>query len=310
MNKIKFISILILLIFINSKSYSKENLFIIYTVNDELITSIDVKKESIYLVALNNQLKNLNKKKILEIAEESILRETIKKIELNKFFDLKKKNPLVENYIKEFYLRLNLKNEGEFQKYLNDYGLSIDFIRQKIQIEITWNKLIYEVFKNQIQINDEKIRKEIVSSKNDINEKLYLLSEIEFEIKNKDSFNEQKNNINKSIKEIGFKNSANTYSISDSSKFGGEIGWISEKKLSKKIFNKLINLNIGEYTNPISTGTSFIILKINEIKYEKKIVNIKQEVDKKIEFETERQLKQYSKIYYNKVKINTNINEL
>ena len=310
MNKIKIIFILILLIIINSKSYSKENLFIVYTVNDELITSIDLKKESNYLVALNNQLKNLNKKKILEIAEESILRETIKKIELNKFFDLKKKNPLVENYIKEFYLRLNLKNEEEFQKYLNDYGLSIDFIKQKIQIEITWNKLIYEIFKNQIQIDDEKIHKEIVSSKNDINEKLYLLSEIEFEIKNKDSFNEQKNNINKSIKEIGFKNSANIYSISDSSKFGGEIGWIAEKKLSKKIFNVIINLNVGEYTNPISTGTSFIILKINEIKYEKKIVNIKQEVDKKIEFETERQLKQYSKIYYNKVKINTNINEL
>ena len=310
MNKIKIISILIILIIINTKSYSKENLFIVYTVNDELITSIDLKKESNYLVALNNQLKNLSKKKILEIAEESILRETIKKIELNKFFDLEKKNPLVENYIKEFYLRLNLKNEEEFQKYLNDYELSIDFIKKKIQIEITWNKLIYEIFKNQIQINDEKIRKEIVSSKNDTNEKLYLLSEIVFEIKNKDAFNEQKNNINKSIKEIGFENSANIYSISDSSKFGGEIGWIAEKKLSKKIFSKLINLNIGEYTNPISTGTSFIILKINEIKYEKKIVNIKQEVDKKIEFETERQLKQYSKIYYNKVKINTNINEL
>ena len=182
--------------------------------------------------------------------------------------------------------------------------------RQKIQIEITWNKLIYEIFKNQIQIDDEKIHKEIVSSKNDINEKLYLLSEIEFEIKNKDSFNEQKNNINKSIKEIGFKNSANIYSISDSSKFGGEIGWIAEKKLSKKIFNVIINLNVGEYTNPISTGTSFIILKINEVKYEKKIVNIKQEVDKKIEFETERQLKQYSKIYYNKVKKNLDFNEL
>jgi peptidyl-prolyl cis-trans isomerase SurA len=310
MNKIKIISILIILIIINTKSYSKENLFIVYTVNDELITSIDLKKESNYLVALNNQLKNLSKKKILEIAEESILRETIKKIELNKFFDLKKKNPLVENYIKEFYLRLNLKNEEEFQKYLNDYELSIDFIKKKIQIEITWNKLIYEIFKNQIQINDEKIRKEIVSSKNDTNEKLYLLSEIVFEIKNKDAFNEQKNNINKSIKEIGFENSANIYSISDSSKFGGEIGWIAEKKLSKKIFSKLINLNIGEYTNPISTGTSFIILKINEIKYEKKIVNIKQEVDKKIEFETDRQLKQFSKIYYNKIKINTNINEL
>ena len=102
MNKIKIISILILLIIINSKSYSKENLFIVYTVNDELITSVDLKKESNYLVALNNQLKNLNKKKILEIAEESILRETIKKIELNKFFDLKKKTPWLKTILKNF----------------------------------------------------------------------------------------------------------------------------------------------------------------------------------------------------------------
>ena len=166
------------------------------------------------------------------------------------------------------------------------------------------------MFKNQIQINDEKIRKEIISNQNDTNEKLYLLSEIVFEIKNKNNLKEQREAVDNSIKEIGFKNSANIYSISDSSKFGGEIGWIGEQKLSKKIFDKLSNLEIGEHTKPISTGTSFIILKINDIKYEKKIMNIEQEVVKKKEFETNRQLKQYSKIYYNKVKINTNIDEL
>ena len=310
MNKLKIISILFLLVIIATKSYSKENIFIVYNINEKLITNIDLKKESNYLIALNNQLKKLDKKKILEIAEDSIVREAVKEIELNKFFDLNKKNPLVEGFIKDFYLRLKLKNEEEFKEYLHDYDLSIDFVTQKIQIEITWNKLIYEMFKNQIQINDEKIRKEILSNQNDTNEKLYLLSEIVFEIKNKNNLKEQREAVDNSIKEIGFKNSANIYSISDSSKFGGEIGWIGEQKLSKKIFDKLSNLEIGEHTKPISTGTSFIILKINDIKYEKKIMNIEQEVVKKKEFETNRQLKQYSKIYYNKVKINTNIDEL
>ena len=136
------------------------------------------------------------------------------------------------------------------------------------------------------------------------------MSEIVFEIKNQDDLNQKTNNIEKSIKEIGFKNSANIYSISDSSKFGGEIGWIEEKQLSKKIFVKIDNLKIGEYSNPINAGGSFLILKINDIKYEKKITNIKQEIEKKIQFETNRQLEQFSKIYYNKVKINTHINEL
>ena len=310
MNKKKVISALILLIIICTKSYSKENVFIIYDVNNKLITNIDVKKESTYLIALNDQLKNLNKKRILEIAEESILRETIKKIELDKYFDLKKNPLIVDDYVRNFYLRLKLKNEIEFQEYLQSYGLSIDLIEYKIQIEIAWNKLIYDKFNKLVKINNKKIRKEIELNKDESKEKKYLLSEIVFEIKNQDDLNQKTINIEKSIKEIGFKNSANIYSISNSSKFGGEIGWIEEKQLSKKIFIKINNLKIGEYSNPINAGGSFLILKINDIKFEKKITNIKQEIEKKIQFETNRQLEQFSKIYYNKVKINTHINEL
>ena len=120
----------------------------------------------------------------------------------------------------------------------------------------------------------------------------------------------KKNKIEESIKEIGFKNSANIYSVSNSSKFGGDIGWITEKELSNKILNKIVNLKIGQHTKPIPTGSSFLILKINDLKNEKKIRNIDQEVNKRIKFETDRQLEQFSKIHYNKVKINTDINEL
>ena len=83
MNKIKIILILTLLIIINTSTYAKGKVFIIYNIDNELVTSIDLKKESSYLIALNNQLKNLSEEKILNIAKESILRETIKKIELN-----------------------------------------------------------------------------------------------------------------------------------------------------------------------------------------------------------------------------------
>ena len=310
MNKIKSLFLVISLLIICSISYSKENAFIIYNIDEKIITNIDLKKEVNYLTALNNQLKNLDKKQILGIAEESIVREAVKEIELNKFFDLKQMNPYVDIYIKELYSRLNLKNEDQFQKYLKNYGLSLDFVKEKVQIEIMWNQLVYDKFRYQIKIDKKKILKEIKSSKNKRNEKIYLLSEIVFEIENKDEFNEKKEKIEKSINEIGFKNSANIYSISDSSKFGGEIGWIAEKELSKKIFNEINNLEINQYTKPILTGSSFLILKIDDLKYEEKKIDSKEQLNKKIKFETDRQLQQFSKIHYNKVKINTNINEL
>jgi len=309
MYKIKIILILLLLI-INKVSYAKEKVFIIYNINNDLITNVDLKKEAQYLIALNNQLKNLSTNKMLNIAKDSILRETVKKIEIEKYFDLETNNPIVDNYIKNFYTKLNFNNEMEFQEYLQGNGLTMNFVKKKIQIEVEWNKLIYSKFKNQINIDEEKIRKAILLDKNEEKEKLYLLSEIVFEIDNQNNLNEKKDNINKSIKEIGFKNSANIYSISDSSKFGGQIGWVSEKDLSKKIFTKINNLKVGEQTLPINMGASFLILKIDDIKFEKKLIDVKQVLSNKIEIETERQLQRFSKIYFNQVKINTNINEL
>jgi len=309
MYKIKIILILLLLI-INKVSYAKEKVFIIYNINNDLITNVDLKKEAQYLIALNNQLKNLSTNKMLNIAKDSILRETVKKIEIEKYFDLETNNPIVDNYIKNFYTKLNFNNEMEFQEYLQGNGLTMNFVKKKIQIEVEWNKLIYSKFKNQINIDEEKIRKAILLDKNEEKEKLYLLSEIVFEIDNQNNLNEKKDNINKSIKEIGFKNSANIYSISDSSKFGGQIGWVSEKDLSKQIFIKINNLKVGEQTLPINMGASFLILKIDDVKFEKKLIDVKQVLSNKIEIETERQLQRFSKIYFNQVKINTNINEL
>ncbi|MDC3383053.1 peptidylprolyl isomerase [Candidatus Pelagibacter ubique] len=310
MPKVKFILFLFLLLIISFKSSTAENFYIVYKINNEIITNSDIEKEYRYLVSLNNQLKNLEKQKIIELSKESALREKIKKIELIKYFDLKTINIDIDNYLENFYRNLNIKNKKEFEEYLQSNNISLNYVRKKIEIEILWNQLIYDRYIGQINIDTNQLKekvKKLISTKK---QKKYSLSEILFDIENNSNFEKKLENINQSISEIGFKNTANIYSISDSSKFGGKIGWIEEQKLSTKILEQLKALEVGQYTSPVQVGSSFLILKIEEIKYENAIINEDEELNKMIQFETSKQLDQFSKIFYEKIKINSFINEL
>jgi len=272
MPKVKFILFLFLLLIISFKSSTAENFYIVYKVNNEIITNSDIEKEYRYLVSLNNQLKNLEKQKIIELSKESALREKIKKIELIKYFDLKTINIDIDNYLENFYRNLNIKNKKEFEEYLQSNNISLNYVRKKIEIEILWNQLIYDRYIGQINIDTNQLKekvKKLISTKK---QKKYSLSEILFNIENNSNFEKKLENINQSISEIGFKNTANIYSISDSSKFGGKIGWIEEQKLSTKILEQLKALEVGQYTSPVQVGSSFLILKIEEIKYENAII--------------------------------------
>ena len=310
MTKIKFILSLIILLTLCIKSYSDENIYIVYKVNNQIITNTDIEKEYRYLVLLNNQLKSLNKLKVLEISRESALREQIKKIELSKYFDLQTLNLNIDNYLENFYKNLDINTESEFEKYLESSNISLDYIKKKIQIEILWNQLIYDKYIAQINIDQNKLKEKLKELSNKANQKVYLLSEILFDKENNSSFEKKLEDINQSINEIGFNNTANIFSITDSSKFGGKIGWIEEQKLSKKIIEELQLLETGQYTSPIQTGSSFLILKIEEIKYEKTTINEEEELNKLIQFETSKQLDQFSKIFYKQIKINSLIDEL
>jgi len=310
MPKVKFFLFLFLLILMNFKSQSTENFYIVYKVNNKIITNSDIEKEYRYLISLNNQLKNLEKQKVIKLSKESALREKIKKIELVKYFDLKTINIDIDDYLEKFYRNLNIKNKKEFEEYLKSNNISLNYVQKKIEIEILWNQLIYDRYISQINIDRNELKekvKKLISTKK---QKKYSLSEILFEKENNLNFEKKLKNINQSISEIGFKNTANIYSISDSSKFGGKIGWIEEQKLSTKILEQLKTIEVGQYTSPIQAGSSFLILKIEEIKYENATINEDEELNKMIQFETSKQLDQFSKIFYGKIKINSFINEL
>jgi len=287
---------------------AEENIFIKLKVNDYIITNIDIKKESEYLKILNPNISELNNSQILDLAEESIIKEIIKKDEINKFFILEEKDFIDEKLLKDLLKKLEL-DQSEFQNLLaQNKSYTLNEIKEKLKIDILWNDLIYYLFNKQIKIDESLMANKIDEVKSE-DRKQYLLSEIVFKKKQDQSIDKYINKIRESIKEIGFNNTANIFSIADSSKFGGKIGWVDESNLSETIIQKLKIIDKNQYTDVIQIGNNYLILKIDEIKINKMAIDKKKALKNLIQFETNKQLNQYSKIYFNKVSVNYSINE-
>ena len=304
--KVIFLIILNFLFF--EKIKSQENISIVFKVDGKIITNRDIQNEISYLSALNQQFINLTKEKKYNIAKESILKETIKKNEILKYYVLNQKDPLLEKVIENFIITLKFKDKTEFESHLLKYNLNIKKIMKKIEVETVWNQLIYRKYKDLLKIDKEELTKKI--KKQTDTKKLFRLSEIVFKNNNNEKLDETINKIYSSINEIGFQNTANIYSTSDSSKFGGQLGWVNSQNLSSKILKEIEKIGLNENTIPINITNGFLILKLEDIKEEKIKVNLENELNKAIMFETDKQMNIFSKIYFDTVRINTNLNEL
>ena len=308
--KISFLFLLIWLTFINFSPLTASEIKIINKVNNEIITNIDVEIEYKYLLALNNELKKLQKSEVLKIANDSLIREKIKVNELEKYYDLEKlkKQKILENILKNFYQKLNLRNEKELREYLKSNDVKLSQVKEKIKLEILWNRHISKKFSNQINIDKDKLKKKINENKLNIRNIIeYDLSEIIFQANSSEEFKQKVNEINLNIDTIGFKSTATKFSISESAKFGGLIGKVKESQLSNEIREVLKNMKVGQISLPQKIRGSFMILLINNKNL------IKQEQDEElvlknlIKFEKRKQFEQFSQIYFNKIKINSKI---
>ena len=303
-----FLSILIFFIPVNT-SYASSNVYIVAKIDNEIITNQDIIKESEYLKILNSSLSQLENVKITEIAKNSLINEIIKKKEISKFIDLNKDNMFVDDYLKNLFSKLNYENVNEFEKELKiKKNYTIEQIKEKIKIELFWNELIYQKYFKLVKINKKKLIKRVESLTNK-NQKEFLLSEIVFKKKKDIPLEIFIKEINLSIKEVGFNNTANIYSISESSKIGGKLGWVNENSLSNLILKNINNLNEGDYSKAFNIGNNYMILKVDQIKLNIVAIDKEKELNKLIKFETNKQLNQFSRVYFEKSKMNYSLYE-
>ena len=295
--------LILIFILISINIYAKE-IKIISKINNEIITNIDLENHIKYLLITNSNLKDLNKKELIELSKNSLINEILKKKEIDKFLSVNEKSSLGEKLIKQNYKSLGFDNKSDYKSFLDRKGVSLELVKSKLIIEQLWNTLIYEKFKEKVKINENEIKKKIKIYKNQ-KKKLYEfnVSEILF------TFDVSFNEVNEFIKKYGFKSAAVKFSVSDTSSKGGEIGWVKLTNLSREFQEKIYSLKVGEYTEPIKIPSGNLILKLNSKKEIKDQFDLDKETKKQIIFEQNRQLNSFSLNYFNKLKQNAIINE-
>ena len=282
---------------------------ILFKVNNKIITSLDISNELKYLETINKDFKNAEKNQAFEVAKKSLIREKIKEIELKKVLinEIKVDEKYLNNILISQFRKINISSISEFEDYFYTIGIDPEIIKKKITIEILWNQLIYRKYKQNIKIDKQSIINQL---KNNDKQKEFLLYEILFSLNENEKLDNKFNLIKDKIVKSNFSEAALVYSVSDTALKGGELGWISESAMSKKIRETLQNVNKGKFSNPILIPGGFLILKIKDIREIKKNFNQNEEVEKIIKEKTNEQLNQFSNIFFNKVQKDIFINEL
>lgn len=306
--KLKVISfIIILTIFQIQHSNGLENR-ILFKIDNEIITSIDIYEEIKFLKIFNPEVNSLNDAELFEISKNSIIKDKVKKIEILNFVqDLKVEDKFFLRLIKIKYPNKNINSIKNFENYLEDNDLNIDIIREKFTIELIWNDIIYQKFGAKIVINKDKIKEEILQSQQNEIQKELLLSEIVFDVANKVEFKDKYEKILSDIEKVGFKNAALIHSNSDTASSGGVIGWVKEENLNKNLKNIISKLEPGQFSKPIRTSSGFIIIQLDDKKEYQTKLNLDEKIEEIIRFKRNEQLNQFSSMYLNKIKKNYTI---
>ena len=281
---------------------------ILLKVNNELITTIDIFNEISYLKSINKNISDLENKQLFQIARNSLIKDKIKKITLLpivKEFEINDddfKRILISNYS-----NIGLTNINEISEHLKKYNVKTNLIRDKMTVNAIWSQFIYDKFAKNIRIDRDQLKQDIQKNENQTE---YLLSEIVFELQDKQTIVDKFNIIENGIQVNGFENTALIYSISKTSTSGGNIGWVSENTIDRKILNEIKKININEITKPLVIPGGYLLLRLNEKRITKRNVDIEDELKKIIETKTNKQLNQFSNIFLNKIKKDIVINEL
>ena len=285
---------------------------ILYKVNENIISNIDVANEIRYLRILDKNFQNIELNKLKDVALKSLIKEFIKKDEIEKYYNVDYNSTNIDKYINRIGLNLGFNNIDDLTNHLSKNDIKLKDIRRKLNIEKTWNSLIYEIYFKKIVINKEQISNKLEKI---INQKTYQksfrLSEIVFSAKDKISFEKKYNEILHDIEKTNFNQAAIIHSISDTANSGGEVGWVNTSQLSKKIYDEIKNLKAEQMSRPITTPGGMLILKVNEIK---DVLNEKLDKDLElsnmIKIEQNRQLTEYSIIHYKKIERNSYVKKI
>ena len=154
----KYIIFLILtFILISINIYAKE-IKIISKINNEIITNIDLENQIKYLLITNSNLKDLNKKDLIELSKNSLINEILKK-EIDKFLSINEKSSLGEKLVKQNYMSLGFDNKSDYESFLERKGISLSWLKVNLLLKNFGTHSFMKNLKKKSKLMKIKLRK-------------------------------------------------------------------------------------------------------------------------------------------------------
>ena len=263
-NIIKKIIFIFFVFFKLNYSFAENNNSIIITVGNQPITNLDLIKE-IKIIALTSNIliTETNQDQIKDLAIKSLIKRSIKETEIQRLNIVRFSEESLKNNIETIANKLGL-DQSNFTKLLKQNNLDIDDLKKRFEIDLKWNAAIFKLYKNKIYLNTVEIEEKInLEIKNIKSEKVFLLSEIAINLPS-ENYGGYIEKIKQEIVSEGFEKTAKDFSISESAKYGGNIGWIKEEQLTRKIYNSVKVLKKGEISDAIIIDGKIIFIKKND----------------------------------------------
>ena len=300
----KIIAFLIISLLSISGSYAKIEDAIYATVANKAITHSDIINEIKIILILNGQSYSEERKEILEkMAIKSVIKREIKKIEVEKYPELKFKPSDLENELNTLANNLNLDLNTLKDAFITN---EIDFshVVEQMKTELLWNTLIFEIYKNRITINKDEIDDQLSKFQNQNKEKIeeYLISEIVIRSVEKDKIESEIKRLKDKISIEGFANVAMDVSISETSVSGGNLGWVSENSISEELKSKIVMTPIGNISEPIFLQEGILFFTIRDKRISKESSDLEEEKNRLVNTEKAKILRMHSLSHYDNVR--------
>lgn len=259
--------------FVFSVSNAKIETKIIIKIGNEIVTNYDVKNEIVTLLVLADE--EINQKNINQLkkrAVNSLIDSKLMKIELSKY-NIKDNNTQVNKYLSS----ISSNDIEGLKKKFNQNNLNFQFFLEKIENQMKWQNLIYQLYSKKIRIDEKLVNDEINDAVKNKNKNIvYKISEIEIILENNENMDEKIFEIQNLIDLNSFEKTALKFSSSPSSINKGDLGWINASSLSKEISKVISEMSVGEISNPLKRRNSILFLKLSN----KKVSEFEVDVDK------------------------------
>ena len=167
MSKKKIFLLIFIIFFYSFEVIAKQlNNNVVVSIDNLIITELDIKKEIIFLKVINKDQLSNNTEQFKKEIIKGLIDRKIKEIETF-FYKIEISNKEVEENLYSYLEGIKITNET-LNSYFNKNEIESDYLKNIIRIDTKWSKLIRQIYGNRINVNLTEVNKQFENEKENV----------------------------------------------------------------------------------------------------------------------------------------------